>query len=124
MRELLTTYFAVDTSIITDELVRYRYEASVAPGSHEAYTAMFSDPEHAGNDLAITENQVRGLDLPVLLVHGAEDKVVPPEVSWNMVNLLPDADLLVFARCGHWTQIERADDFNAAVTRFLGLGQQ
>ena len=50
-----------------------------------------------------------------LLVHGREDKVVPVEVAWNMVRLLPDADLPVFARCGHWTQIERADDFNDLV---------
>lgn len=123
MRELLTTYFAVDTSIITDELVKIRYDASVLPGAHEAYTAMFSDPEHSGNDLGISEEQVQAVHLPVLLVHGAEDKVVPPQVAWNMVNLLPDADLAIFARCGHWTQIERAQDFNTAVAYFLGLDE-
>jgi pimeloyl-ACP methyl ester carboxylesterase len=121
MRSLLTRYFAVDTSIITDELVNIRYQASAAPGAHEAYSAMFSDPRHSGNDLAITEEQVRAVDRPTLVVHGAEDKVVPPQVAWNMLGLLPDADLLVFARCGHWTQIERAHDFNTAVSHFLGL---
>jgi len=41
-----------------------------------------------------------------------------------MVRLLPDADLAVFARCGHWTQIERADDFNTLVGNFLAaVGQ-
>ena len=40
-------------------------------------------------------------------------------VAWNMVRLLPDADLAVFARCGRWTQIERADDFNDLVRNFL-----
>jgi pimeloyl-ACP methyl ester carboxylesterase len=124
MRSLLTTYFAVDTSIITDELVKIRYEASAAPGAHEAYQAMFFDPRHTGNDLGITEEQVRAVTLPVLLVHGAQDKVVPPQVAWNMLNLLPDADLTVFARCGHWTQIERAHDFNATVANFLGLDSE
>jgi pimeloyl-ACP methyl ester carboxylesterase len=123
MRELLTRYFAVDTSIITDELVKIRYEASAAPGAYEAYTKMFADPNSA-QDLAITEDQARAVDLPTLIVHGAVDRVVPPEVAWTMLNLLPDADLTVFARCGHWTQIERAGDFNAAVTRFLRLGAQ
>jgi pimeloyl-ACP methyl ester carboxylesterase len=122
MRALLTGYFAVDTSIITDELVRIRYEASAAPGAHEAYRAMFFDPRHAGNELGITESQVRAVRVPCLLVHGREDKVVPPEVSWTMVRLLPDADLHVFARCGHWTQIERAAEFNALVANFLGPG--
>jgi pimeloyl-ACP methyl ester carboxylesterase len=119
MRALLTGYFAVDTSIITDDLVRIRYEASAAPGAHEAYRLMFFDPRHAGGDLGITEDQVRAVRVPTLLVHGREDKVVPPEVSWTMVNLLPDADLHVFARCGHWTQIERAAEFNSLVGGFL-----
>jgi pimeloyl-ACP methyl ester carboxylesterase len=122
MRALLTDYFAVDTSIITDDLVRIRYEASAAPGAHEAYRLMYFDPRHDGSNLGITEDQVRAMRVPTLLVHGREDKVVPAEVSWTMVNLLPDADLHVFARCGHWTQIERAAEFNALVAGFLTGG--
>ena len=117
MRALLLDYFAVDPTIITDELVQLRYQASVE--TFDAYRAMFFDPRHAGNDLGITEDQVRSINTPTLLVHGREDKVVPPEVSWTMVRLLPDADLHVFARCGHWTQIERAREFNALVAGFL-----
>jgi pimeloyl-ACP methyl ester carboxylesterase len=118
MRRMLLDCFAVDPSIITDDLVRTRYEASMRPGMFETYQEMFSD-RHAGNQLGITEEQVRGIPTRTLLVHGREDKVVPVEVAWNMVRLLPAADLSVFARCGHWTQIERADDFNAVVGGFL-----
>jgi pimeloyl-ACP methyl ester carboxylesterase len=120
MRALLTGYFAVDPSLITEDLVRIRYEASAAPGAHEAYHAMFHDPRHAGGDLGITEEQVRAVPTPTLLVHGREDRVVPVGVSQTMVGLLPDADLHVFARCGHWTQIERAAEFNALVGDYLG----
>jgi pimeloyl-ACP methyl ester carboxylesterase len=118
MRSMLLDCFAVDPSIITDDLVRTRYEASMQPGMFETYTEMFSD-RHAGSQLGITEEQVRAIPTRTLLVHGREDKVVPVEVSWNMVRLLPDADLSVFAHCGHWTQIERADDFNRVVSAFL-----
>jgi pimeloyl-ACP methyl ester carboxylesterase len=120
MRALLTGYFAVDPSLITEDLVRIRYEASAAPGAHEAYHAMFHDPRHAGGDLGITEEQVRAITTPTLLVHGREDRVVPVGVSQTMVGLLPDADLHVFARCGHWTQIERSAEFNALVGDYLG----
>jgi pimeloyl-ACP methyl ester carboxylesterase len=119
MRDLLLGCFAVDPSIITDDLVRARFEASVAPGAFEAYRDMFFSDRHAGGDLGITEEQVRAIPTRTLLVHGREDKVVPVDVAWNMVRLLPDADLAVFARCGHWTQIERADDFNSLVASFL-----
>ena len=54
----------------------------------------------------------------------SDDPVVPVQVAWNMVRLLPDADLAVFARCGHWTQIERADDFNTLVGNFLAAAGQ
>jgi pimeloyl-ACP methyl ester carboxylesterase len=117
MRALLLDYFAVDKSIITDDLVRIRYEASVE--TFDAYRSMFSDPRHKGNELGITEEQARSIRTPALLVHGREDKVVPAEVSWTMLQLLQDADLHVFARCGHWTQIERAREFVEVVSTFL-----
>jgi 2-hydroxymuconate-semialdehyde hydrolase/2-hydroxy-6-oxo-octa-2,4-dienoate hydrolase len=119
MRDLLRNYFAVDPTMITDDLVAIRYEASVAEGAYEAYRAMFFDPRHAGSELGITAEEVRAIDTPALLVHGREDKVVPMQVSVTMLGLLPNADLHVFSACGHWTQIERADEFSALVADYL-----
>ena len=119
MRDLLRNYFAVDPALITDELVEVRYEASIADGAYEAYRAMFFDPQHAGSELGITEDEVRAINTPTLLVHGREDRVVPVQVSVTMMGLLPKADLHVFSACGHWTQIERADEFSALVTDYL-----
>jgi pimeloyl-ACP methyl ester carboxylesterase len=119
MRDLLRNYFAVDPTMITDELVAIRYEASIADGAYEAYRAMFLDPRHAGSELGITEDEVRAIATPTLLVHGREDKVVPVQVSVTMLGLLPNADLHVFSSCGHWTQIERADEFSALVSDYL-----
>jgi pimeloyl-ACP methyl ester carboxylesterase len=119
MRDLLRNYFAVDPAMITDELVAIRYQASIADGAYEAYRAMFFDPRHTGSELGITENEVRAIATPTLLVHGREDKVVPMQVAVTMLGLLPNADLHVFSACGHWTQIERADEFSALVTDYL-----
>jgi 2-hydroxymuconate-semialdehyde hydrolase/2-hydroxy-6-oxo-octa-2,4-dienoate hydrolase len=120
MRELLRNYFAVDPAMITDELVQIRYEASIADGAYEAYRAMFFDPRHAGSELGITEDEVRAIATPTLLIHGREDRVVALQVSVAMLGLLPNADLHVFSACGHWTQIERADEFSAVVSDYLG----
>ncbi|HEY4797157.1 MAG TPA: alpha/beta hydrolase [Mycobacterium sp.] len=119
MRDLLRNYLAVDPTMITDELVAIRYEASIADGAYEAYRAMFLDPRHAGSELGITEDEVRAIATSTLLVHGREDKVVPVQVSVTMLGLLPNADLHVFSSCGHWTQIERADEFSALVSDYL-----
>jgi pimeloyl-ACP methyl ester carboxylesterase len=120
MRDLLRNYFAVDPAMITDELVAIRYEASIADGAYEAYRAMFFDPRHTGSQLGITEDEARAIATPALLVHGREDRVVPMQVSVTMLGLLPNADLHVFSACGHWTQIERADEFSALVADYLG----
>jgi pimeloyl-ACP methyl ester carboxylesterase len=120
MRDLLRNHFAVDPTMITDDLVAIRYEASIADGAYEAYRAMFFDPRHTGSELSITAEEVRAIATPALLVHGREDKVVPMQVSVTMLGLLPNADLHVFSACGHWTQIERADEFSALVTDYLG----
>jgi pimeloyl-ACP methyl ester carboxylesterase len=119
MRDLLRDYFAVNPTMITDELVEIRYKASITNGAYQAYRAMFFDPRHAGSALGITESEVRAIATPTLLVHGREDKVVPVQVSVTMLGLLPNADLHVFSTCGHWTQIERADEFSAVVTDYL-----
>jgi pimeloyl-ACP methyl ester carboxylesterase len=119
MRDLLRNYFAVDPTMITDDLVAIRYEASIADGAYEAYRTMFFDPRHSGSELGITEDEVRAIATPALLVHGREDKVVPMQVSVTMLGLLPNADLHVFSACGHWTQIERADEFSALVCDYL-----
>lgn len=124
MRRLLVECFAVDPSIITDDLVRTRYEASVADGAHETYVEMFTE-RHGATQLGIDEDAVRSIPTRTLLVHGREDKVIPVEIALNMVRLLPDADLAVFARCGHWTQIERSADFNNLVGQFFdGSGER
>ena len=120
MRDLLRNYFAVDPAMITDELVAIRYEASIADGAFESYRAMFFDPRHTGSELGITEDEVRAITTPALLVHGREDRVVPMQVSVTMLGLLPNADLHVFSACGHWTQIERAEEFSALVSDYLG----
>ena len=119
MRHLLKNFFAVNPDLITEELVTIRYEASIADGAWEAYRSMFFDPKHKGSELAITADEVRAITTPTLLVHGREDKVVPLAVSVTMLDLMPNADLHVFSRCGHWTQIERADEFSALVADYL-----
>ena len=119
MRHLLKNFFAVNPDLITEELVTIRYEASIADGAWEAYRSMFFDPKHKGSELAITADEVRAIATPTLLIHGREDKVVPLAVSVNMLDLMPNADLHVFSRCGHWTQIERADEFSALVADYL-----
>ena len=53
------------------------------------------------------------------MIHGRDDKVIPLAASLRVAELLPDAELHVFNRCGHWTQIEHAARFNELVSGFF-----
>ena len=120
MRELLTECFAYDTSFITRELVDLRYAASIQPGFQESYGSMFPAPRQRGiDDLASDPELLGKIASPALIIHGREDKVVPLSASYKLFELLPDAELHVFGKCGHWTQIERTAQFNQLVDFFL-----
>jgi pimeloyl-ACP methyl ester carboxylesterase len=118
MRNLLRGHFAHDPAIATEELVRRRYEASARPGEQENYRAIHKG-QQAGDNPMLTEDMVRGITAPTLLVHGRDDRVLSAEISWNMARLMPAADLHVFHDCGHWAQLEHADEFNTLVGDFF-----
>ena len=57
--------------------------------------------------------------VPTLLVWGAEDVRSPLRVAHEFEAAIPDAELVVIEGAGHMSNLERPDEFNAAVRRFL-----
>ena len=57
---------------------------------------------------------------PTLVVWGKEDQIIPVEEAHTSVKMLPDARLHIIENCGHWPQIECAEEFNEVVLSFLG----
>ena len=113
-------YFAFSRELVTDELAEVRYRASVAPGFHEAYSAMFPAPRQRWVDAMVTPDEdIAALGQQTLIVHGREDQVIPSANSYRLFELIPRAQLHVFGQCGHWTQIEFAEAFNEVLLDFL-----
>jgi pimeloyl-ACP methyl ester carboxylesterase len=120
MREVLHT-FVFNQERIDDELARSRYEGSIQPGFQEAFSAMFPAPRQRWVEaMTIPDEELEKLPHETLIVHGREDKVIPVENSYYLERILPNADLSVYANCGHWSMIERNADFNRQVRDFLG----
>lgn len=57
--------------------------------------------------------------LPVLVITGENDRIVPPEDSIRLAGELPNAELVVIPNCGHVPQEECPAEFMAAVDAFL-----
>lgn len=65
------------------------------------------------------EGRLAGIDAPVLLVWGKDDRITPPEVAERFQALLPDSRLIFLPCCGHAPMLEQADAFNEAVAFWL-----
>jgi 2-hydroxymuconate-semialdehyde hydrolase len=123
MRKLLDV-FAYDRALVTDDLAKMRYEASIRPGFQESFAAMFPAPRQEGiRLLASPEADIAGVPHETLVIHGREDQVIPVSNSVRLANLIDRSQLHVFGRCGHWTQIEHTARFNRLVGDFFAEGQ-
>jgi 2-hydroxymuconate-semialdehyde hydrolase len=112
--------FAWNKALLTEDLVKLRYEASVRPGYQESYASMFPAPRQRHVEaMANPDDKVRAIPHETLVVHGRDDQVVPLETSLKLSNLIPRSQLHVFGQTGHWTQIERNKDFCRLVESFL-----
>jgi 2-hydroxymuconate-semialdehyde hydrolase len=119
MRKLLDI-FAYDRGLVSDELARLRYEASIRPGFQESFAAMFPAPRQRWVDaMASAEQDIRALPHDTLIVHGREDQVIPLSNSLTLSQWIVRSQLHVFGQCGHWTQIEHAARFARLVGNFL-----
>lgn len=122
-REALRAFIStmvVDQKLVTDELVEERFADATAPGAQEAMASMgmsFWNPETAEDGMLWRE--AHRLRHHTLLTWGREDRVNPLDGAMAALKLIPKAQLHVFPRCGHWAQIEAADEFREVATSFL-----
>ena len=117
--------FVVDKSLVTDELVQLRYQSALNDTASDRLTEVVAARDRDRQELPLDFDALARLELPVLLIHGVQDAVIPVSRTWELLNVLPHADAHIFSQCGHWSQVERADDFNAVVAQYLrshGLG--
>lgn len=119
MRALLDT-FAFDRTIVNDDLAQLRYQASIRPGFQESFSSMFPAPRQRWVDeMARYQDRISSITEPTLIIHGREDQVIPVETSLKIFSLVPNCQLHIFGRCGHWTQIEHTNRFVQQVDSFL-----
>lgn len=119
MRQLMEI-FAYDHSLINDDLVGMRYQASIRDDVQARFTQLFPEPRQRGVEmLALAEDDLRALPHQTLLIHGRDDKVIPLALSERMLRLIPHSQLHVFGECGHWVQIEKAQAFTRLLVDFL-----
>ena len=124
LESFIRNYLVYDGAAVPDALIDLRYEASIQsevvanpplrrPSGPKALRTL------ARMDLT-RDRRLRKVQAPTLVIWGTDDKVNRPSGGTTLANTMPNCDLYLAARTGHWVQWERADLFNDLATSFLG----
>lgn len=108
--------FCFDAKFRTPELAKERSERALAHPEHLAnFVAGIGRPRRS----TASEEEIAAITVPALIIHGRDDRVVPYENGVKLCSLIPDSRLVVFNQCGHWAQVEKADEFNRLLDEFV-----
>ena len=119
----IRTYLVYQSDSVPEELIDLRYEASVDP-------EVVANPplRRPSGPLALRtawrmdltrDARLRHLQTPTLVLWGRDDKVNRPSGGPMLLNMMPNAELVMTSHTGHWLQWERAELFNDLVCEFL-----
>ena len=121
-REETREFFRIlfhDKSLVTDRMV----DEQLAMRLRSAFT--ITKIQEAGEKGlgALTEEQVRSVRAPTLVVWGKYDELADPAGADRLVATIPGASKVIIDNCGHMPQLERADEFNRIVREFLSASK-
>ncbi len=110
-----------DRSFVTQDLLNELYRCRQMPGAKEAVVrAVRNTVNLVGvRTQYVLVDALKSLDVPLMLVWGADDRILPVSHAYRAAEAAPQAQLEVYDGCGHWPHMERAADFNRAVVEFL-----
>jgi pimeloyl-ACP methyl ester carboxylesterase len=94
------------------ETVRHMMASVPAEGAIGALRAMAERPD--------STPLLAGIDVPTLVVGGAEDAITSPDVLRSMAAAIPRSRVEILQQGGHLCPLERPAAFNHVVSEFLG----
>jgi 4,5:9,10-diseco-3-hydroxy-5,9,17-trioxoandrosta-1(10),2-diene-4-oate hydrolase len=126
LEHFIRTYLVYDGASVPDELIDIRYQASIDPDVVANPPLRRPSGPTALRTLWRTDltrdKRLKSLQTPALVLWGRDDKVSKPAGGPMLLDLMPNAELIVTSRTGHWMQWERAELFNNLVAEFLSPG--
>ena len=113
-RGLKKSFF--DDSKIDEDRVRYYYEPlKTRAGQLAAIEARNQFDQYP------IENDLGSINLPTLIIWGADDEVIPIEAGRRMNSLITGSKFVIFDQCGHVPQEEMPERVLDSMTEFIGL---
>ena len=113
----MMSVFVFDQNSMTEELFQARLDNMLARKDHldNFVKSLAANPKQFPDQ----GPRLGEISAPTLVIWGRDDRFVPMDVSLRLIWGMPNAELHIFNRCGHWAQWEHADKFNRMVVDFL-----
>lgn len=115
-----------DQALVTQELIEERWALATDPETLAASRRMYGKAAFAATMTAMASSEaplpwarMHKVAAPTLLTWGRDDRVSPLDMALIPMRTIPNAELHVFPRCGHWAMIEAKAAFESVVTAFL-----
>lgn len=105
-------------AVVDDELIEERLANAMAPGALESAIAIFSSLGQHPEPVPMWA-RLKAIKARTLITWGRDDRMLPVEGAFMGFRQLPNAELHIFSKCGHWAQVERKDEFERLVIEFL-----
>jgi pimeloyl-ACP methyl ester carboxylesterase len=105
----------VRKSVLTEQMIDLYTDMALLEGTREATFERFNQME----DYGYVKAHVRALKMPVLILWGQEDHLIPVETAHTWKAALPGSKLVVYPATGHIPMEEVADQSAADVRAFL-----
>lgn len=111
--------FVVDTSLVTDELVTLRHRAAQNDTASDRLQQVVAARDRDRTEFPLDFDALAQVTMPMLLIHGMQDVVIPVKRTWDLLQTIPHADAHIFNQCGHWSQVEKSGEFNRVIAQYL-----
>lgn len=104
---------------LSDDLINEILRDARKPTAGRAFHSYQKSSIRWGGVTTYFVPRLHEIAVPTLIVHGADDALVPVACAQQAHALIAGSQLHVMAGCGHWPQRENAADFNQCVRTFL-----
>ena len=120
----VSKYLFYQPPAILEELLPEMDRVKLLPG---ARTAMLRSVSSSINLWGLRKEayileRLKGFEVPLMTVWGANDIIIPVSHAAAVRRELPESTVRVIPECGHWPQMEKPGQFNPMLTSFLGGG--
>jgi pimeloyl-ACP methyl ester carboxylesterase len=114
--QVLKKCYYYDDKITEEQINTYAYYGSL-PGAREAVVQ--TAKQIVPDDIEALVAQYKTISVPVLVIWGEEDEVVPLAVGKNFKRDIPNSELVILPKCGHMPPEEEPGETTRIIKTFL-----